>query len=269
MKRLKVLITGSNGFIGKILIENLSDQFDISGMDKNSDDDKQIKVDISNYTDLVSAFSKIESVDCIVHLAGDSRADADWESVLPNNIIGTRNIYECAKKYGIRKVVFASSSHITGAYGNSDLITVHAPVRPDGDYGSSKAFGEIIARQYSDIYGIQSICLRIGWVTRDDDPTVSELGMKMWLSRRDLVELIRKSILSDIDFGVYYGVSNNRERFWDISNAKKELGYEPEDDAYSRIRKSRLLSFAALGDKIKKRIHAYLQRGKRRDSAGV
>lgn len=238
MRRLTILITGSNGLIGKILRKNLSDEFDIVGLDKNDGGDKYAKVDISNYADLDAAFNKMVSVDCMVHLAADPRENADWESVLRNNIIGTRNIYECARQYDIGKVVFASSGHVTGSYGTSHLVTAHDPVRPDGDYGSSKAFGEIIARQYADLYGIKSICLRIGWVMRDDNPTVDERAMKMWLSHRDLVELVRKSILSDIDFGVYYGVSNNSSRFWSISNAEKELGYNPEDDSWSRTEKS-------------------------------
>ena len=234
----KILITGSKGLIGKILTGNLSDNFDIYGLDKINGGDKHFKADVYNCADLDSVFSKLVSVACIVHLAGDSRVNADWESVLINNIVGTRNIYECAKKHGIRKVVFASSSHVTTGHGNSHSISVHDPIRPDSDYGSSKAFGEIIAKQYSDLYGIRSVCLRIGWVMSDDDPTTkNELAMKMWLSHRDLVELMRRSILSDINFGVYYGVSNNRERFWHISDSEKEIGYRPKDDAYSLLNK--------------------------------
>lgn len=257
MIRPKILITGSKGLIGKILTGNLSDHFDIYGLDKNNGGDKHFKADVYNYADLDAVFSKLVSVDCIVHLAGDSRVDADWESVLINNIVGTRNIYECAKKHGIRKVVFGSSSHVTGAYGNSHSITIQDPIRSDSDYGSSKAFGEIIARQYSDLYGIKSICLRIGWVMSDDDPTKNELALKMWLSHRDLVELMRRSILSDIHFGVYYGVSNNRERFWHISDAEKEIGYKPKDDAYSLLNKS--FSPVTIADRIKKQVRKILK----------
>ncbi len=234
---MKILITGSQGLIGRILIKNLSGHFDIYGLDmKDAEDGKHFKADISNYDELDSVFKELGYVDCIVHLAGDPRVDAEWESVLKNNIIGTRNIYECAKKYDVKKVIFASSNHVTGMYEDSHIITINDPVRPDSDYGSSKAFGEIIVRQYFDLYGIKSICFRIGWVLRDDDPTISDIAMKMWLSHRDLVELIRRSILSDIKFGIYYGVSNNRDRFCDISNAEKELGYKPKDDAYSLLK---------------------------------
>jgi nucleoside-diphosphate-sugar epimerase len=256
MRRLTILITGSNGIIGEILKENLSDEFDIVGLDKKDGGDKYAKVDISNYADLDSAFHKMVSIDCVVHLAADPREDAEWEAVLINNIIGTRNVYECAKKHGIGKVVFASSGHVTGSYGTSHLITTRDPVRPDGDYGSSKAFGEIIARQYADLYGIKSICLRIGWVKRDDNPTINQRAMKMWLSHKDLVELVRKGILSNVEFGVYYGVSNNSSRFWSISNAEKELGYNPKDDSWSRTGKS--FSFLRAAYRIQKHMRKLL-----------
>jgi hypothetical protein len=55
--------------------------------------------------------------------------------------------------------------------------------------------------------------------------------MKIWLSHRDLAQLVKKSILSDIGFAVYYGVSDNKGMFWDISNAEEEIGYKPQDDA--------------------------------------
>ena len=52
-----------------------------------------------------------------------------------------------------------------------------------------------------------------------------------WLSHRDLLQLVKCSLTADVEFGIYYGVSDNRKRFWDISNAERELGYRPQDDA--------------------------------------
>jgi len=49
-------------------------------------------------------------------LAADPRPNAPWESILNKNIIGTKNVYEIAHKYGVNKVIFASSNHVTGAY---------------------------------------------------------------------------------------------------------------------------------------------------------
>jgi nucleoside-diphosphate-sugar epimerase len=177
----------------------------------------------------------------VIHLAADPRVNAEWPSVLTNNIIGTRNLYEAAKDKGIKRVIFASSNHVTGAYEGIPpslhpqvspvLITTQHLIRPDGYYGVSKVFGEAIARMYYELHGLESVCLRIGWVLKDDDPTKNEQARRIWLSHRDLVQLVKRSLLAEVKFGIYYGVSNNKHRFWDISNAKEELGYEPEDDA--------------------------------------
>jgi hypothetical protein len=40
--------------------------------------------------------------------------------------------------------------------------------------------------------------------------------------------------MADVKFGIYYGVSNNKRRFWDISNAEAEIDFHPEDDASVR-----------------------------------
>ena len=258
MKRPMVLITGSEGLIGRILLEKLPPFFKVIGLDKNCSIGKnRYRADVFSFQELDSVFAMIGPVDCIVHLAADSRVDAAWESVLRSNIAGTRNIYECAKRHGVKKVIFASSSHVTGAYGKSRKITTQDPVRPDGDYGASKAFGEIMARQYFDLHGINSICLRIGWVIKDDDPTFSEEALHMWLSHRDLVQLIKKSILAGKRFGIYYGLSKNRITFWDISNAEEEIGYEPRDDSYSLIKSP--VTGTGMADKIRKKIQSFLQ----------
>ena len=180
-------------------------------------------------------------IDVLIHMAGDPRDDAPWESILKSNIIGLRNIYEMAKRFSVPRVIFASSNHTTGCYEgiprtlhkqqSPEMITMAHAIRPDGDYGSAKVYGEAVARQFYDLYGIESICLRIGTVREHDDPTRDERHMKTWLSHRDLIQLVQKAIESGVGFGIYYGVSNNTGRFWDISNAEKDLGYIPQDNA--------------------------------------
>jgi nucleoside-diphosphate-sugar epimerase len=242
MKYPRILFTGSKGKIGRILARALLDSFDVYGLDiAGEEDEKNYKADISDYEELDRIFKDIVPLESVIHLAADPRVDADWASIIKNNIIGTRNVYECASKHGIQRVIFASSNHVTGAYEgfppslhrreNPPKISISDPLRPDSDYGSSKIFGEAVARQYFELYGVKSICLRLGSVLRNDDPTRDERDMKIWLSHRDLVQLVRRSLLSDIGFGIYYGVSNNKGMFWDISNARQELGYEPQDDA--------------------------------------
>ena len=243
MTNPKLLITGCNGLVGRILWKNLGDEFDLYGLDILSSEkaDKIFQTDISNIERVKSVFDRIPSLTYVVHLAGDPHVDASWDSVFVNNIGGTKNIYDAAQRVGVRRIVFASSNHATGAYEgflpslhtgqNPALITTRDPIRPDSFYGVSKAAGEAIARMYYELYGLESVCLRIGSVTKEDDSGVNPRFESTWLSHRDLVQLVRKSLLADVKFGIYYGVSNNTKRFWDISTAESELGYRPEDDA--------------------------------------
>jgi nucleoside-diphosphate-sugar epimerase len=244
----KLLITGINGLIGTVLQHGLANAFEIYGVERagGATTSRIFIADLSDYAQTAAVFQQLEAVDYVVHLAADSNLEASWQSVLQNNIIGTKNLYEAARVHGVKKVVFASSNHVTGAYEGLSphrylhehyeppLIHTQDPIRPDSDYGVSKAFGEALARYYCARWGLESICLRIGSVLRHNDPTKSPRQRKTWLSHRDLVQLIQKSLLSKVTFGIYYGVSNNKGRFWDIANAQTELGYFPEDDASSR-----------------------------------
>ncbi len=243
MKLPKLLITGSCGRIGTILMAKLGNLFELYGVDLGivKSSSNQFSADVSNSEQIYDVLKTIGPLSYIVHLAGDPRADADWQSVLVNNIIGTRNVYEAAREFKVKRVIFASSNHVMRAYNealpgshtlcNPTYISIQDPIRPDSDYGTSKLFGETVARQYYEAYGIESVCLRIGFVRSDNDPTENDRFRNMWLSHKDLVQLIKKSIFSNVKFGIYYGISDNKNRFFDISNARDEIGYQPEDDS--------------------------------------
>lgn len=240
---MRLLITGINGLIGTILQKAFQDTHDIYGIDlEGKFSDRVLAVDISDYQQAAGAIKQFRPLDVIIHLAGDPSPQASWESVLKSNIIGTRNVFESAREFQVPRVVYASSNHVTGAYHGyepnlyqytepgSPMISPEDPIRPDSDYGLSKAFGEAVARYYSDRWGIKAICLRIGAVLKNDDPTRQPENRRIWLSYRDLVQLVEKSLSTEIAFGIYYGISNNKEAFWDISNARADLGFEPVDD---------------------------------------
>jgi nucleoside-diphosphate-sugar epimerase len=239
----KLLITGHNGLVGQVLWRGLGDTFELYGLDIRASPsaENEFQADVANTNDVNAVFKQISGLAYVVHLAGDPRVEADWESVWMNNIGGTRNVYEAARLHGVKRLIFASSNHVTGAYEGFppslhtqprwSLITPGDPIRPDSYYGVSKAAGEAIARMYFELHEIESVCLRIGTVLRDDDPTKDPRHESTWLSHEDLVQLVKKSLLGEVKFAVYYGVSNNRKRFWDISNAQTEIGYQPESDA--------------------------------------
>lgn len=242
MERSKLLITGSRGLIGTILLSGLADRFNVFGVDRRgSSTPRTFVADLSDYDQIATVLRAVSPLRCIVHLAADRRVEAGWASVLKNNIIATRNLYEAARTHGVKRVVFASSNHVTGSYarsaadgggqGDPQTVTVRHPVRPDSDYATSKVFGEAVARQHYDLFNIESVCLRIGSVIADDDPTKSRQHRRMWLSHKDLIQLVERSVVAGVKFGIYYGVSNNQDRIWDLSNANDELGYRPESDA--------------------------------------
>jgi nucleoside-diphosphate-sugar epimerase len=238
----KLLITGASGVSGKVLVPKLAESYDVYSVDQNltAIPGRLFNADLSDYEQIASVISAISDLRIIVHLAADANPEATWQSVLKNNIVATRNLFEAAKQKRVKRIVFASSNHVTGGYlpwdlsTNPRMITTADPIRPDSDYGTSKAFGEAVARQYHELYGVESICLRIGTVLAHNDPRKDNLFLTTWLSHDELVQLVKKSISSEnIKFGIYYVVSNNKGRFWDISNAEQELDFHPQDDASS------------------------------------
>lgn len=242
-----VLVTGSNGRIGRVLMQGLAARFALVGLDRATpaSPGAHVQADITDLAALEAALAPRPSLTHVVHLAGDPRVDAPWASVRRNNIHGTRNVYEAARRHGrIRRIVFASSNHVTGFYegdppalctaAERPPLTPDAPPRPDSNYGISKLAGEAIARYYFDYHGIESVCLRIGSVTAAPGLPQEPRHLCTWLSYGDLVQLVTRSLLADATFrgyGIYYGVSANARRFWSIANAKTELGYEPQDNA--------------------------------------
>ena len=226
-----VLITGAAGMIGRQLQGFLRERYRLRLMYHRTvlppvGDDEIIVGDIR---DLPTVEKAVEGVDAIVHLAGDPRVDASFESTLENNIRGTYNVFEAARRHGNPRVVFASTNHVAGWYEVlKEYVTPDMPVRPDGYYGASKAYGEALARWYNDAFGLPVICLRIGSYL---DRPMNVRNLSTWLSPRDMAQLTWRSIESDVPFGIFYAISGNSRRYWDISDTQRVLGYEPEDNA--------------------------------------
>jgi uronate dehydrogenase len=172
----------------------------------------------------------VEGADAIAHFGGIS-VETGFEPILQSNIVGVHNLYEAARKHGVKRVVFASSNHVTGFYKVTDKLDPDVPMRPDGFYGVSKCFGENLSRFYFDRYGIETACLRIG----SSFPEVRDRRMlSTFLSYDDLVELVRSALFApDIGHTVVYGVSDNSARWWDNGKAA-HLGFRPRDSADSQ-----------------------------------
>ena len=95
--------------------------------------------------DAGAVLALLAGVDAVVHLGGIS-VEGPFEPILRANIAGTYHLYEAARRQHVRRIVFASSNHVTGFYRQDEVIDASMPMRPDGHYGLSKAFGENLAQ---------------------------------------------------------------------------------------------------------------------------
>lgn len=226
---MNILITGAAGSIGKVLRAGLANRYslvrlaDIQPQEAAADGEETVTFDI---TDLEATTRACEDIDCIVHLAGipvEPQENA-WESLLPANIVGTYNLFEAARRAGVRRVVYASSNHVVGFYRRSRTVDADVPVRPDSLYGVSKVFGEAVGRLYADKHGMSVGCVRIGSFRQKPE---DRRQLATWIGYEDTSHLFRAIIDAPaFHFLTVYGVSDNAGAFW--SNRGLEwLGYIP------------------------------------------
>ena len=169
----------------------------------------------------------VAGVDGIIHLGGIS-GENEWPVILEGNIIGLYNVFEAARRAGVKRIVFATSNHAVGFYPRAEKIDHRVVPRPDSRYGVSKAFGEALASLYSDKHGIGVLCTRIG---NFGEKPIDKRRLSIWISPRDYTQLVRIGLEHpDIRYEIVYGVSNNRRSWYDNSNAER-LGYRPQDDS--------------------------------------
>lgn len=227
----RLLLTGAAGGLGQILRETLQAHAnvvrasDISPMAPPAGDHEEVIR--CNLADKAGVLALASDVDAIVHLGGISTERA-FEEILEANIRGTFHIYEAARKHGIKRVIFASSNHVTGFYPQTEQLDAHSLRRPDCYYALSKSYGEDLATFYFHRYGIETVSLRIG----SSFPEPRNLRMlSTWLSYQDLAHLVERALLAEnVGHTVVYGVSNNRDLWWNNRYAA-HLGFNPQDSS--------------------------------------
>jgi NAD+ dependent glucose-6-phosphate dehydrogenase len=228
-----VLVTGASGRVGRLLVPQLATRYRLRLHSRSTHiavpkgPHESVMGDIESAADVAEMMA---GVDAVVHLAGESGARASWDEVRGPNIDGIYNVFEAARVGGVRRVVFASTNHVMGMYDREQAWPIHPeqPIRADGPYAVSKAFGEVLGRYYAEAHALEVVCLRIGWVL---ERPFNEQGLRMWLSPGDLKRLMIGALEAPVRFGVYYGVSANTRCHWDVENTRLELGYQPVDDA--------------------------------------
>jgi nucleoside-diphosphate-sugar epimerase len=222
---------------------------------------------VGNVTEAKKFREASEGRDAMVHMAAYPSPSGDWTDVFEPNIVGTYNALEAAREEELETFVFLSTNHVMGLYETEhapelysrdySLVVDHTdPVRPDSYYGASKSFGEDLARYYVEQfeYPKRVYNLRVGTVNMPEydhpygnaesgvDEGSYERGSEAyeravarlkctWQSRRDFSHEVDCCLADDsVEYGIFYGVSDNQRRWFDLEHARSRIDYNPQDD---------------------------------------
>jgi len=229
----KILITGAAGNIGSILVDGLKHKYEIRGLDCKPMPEIKDSI-VASLSDKEALVEAAKGVDAIIHLAAIASGNAPWEVVLESNIIGTYNMFEAARICNVKRFIYTSTCQVTFGYGELAAVTWDMPPRPVNYYGVSKVTGEMLGYMYSEKFGMEVICVRIGKLSKDEisyKVMAKEKNLKgRYLSPRDAVQLYDKALTKPgIKYEVVYAASKSSKACYDIEHTKEVLGYEPLD----------------------------------------
>jgi uronate dehydrogenase len=226
----RLLLTGAAGALGRQLrprLKRLCSTLRLSDIGDLGEAAAGEELRPAPLEDHAAVHALLDGVNAVVHLGGVS-TEQPWQPILQANVIGLYNLYEAARQHGVKRVVFASSNHVTGFYRQDDVITPRDPVRADGLYGLSKAWGENLSRFYFDRYRIETACLRIG--SAFPEPKDRRM-LATWLSYDDLDRLVTACLTTPVlGHTIVYGVSDNTNVWWDNTSAR-HIGFKPQDSS--------------------------------------
>ena len=194
----KCLVTGGCGFIGSNIVDRLiSDGHEVIVLDNKSADNAKFFVnekaqyacqDISNYQ-LTNTF--YAGVDYVFHLAAESRIGPSIDNPLDTvqkNCLGTATVLQCARKWGVKKVMYSSTS---SGYGNNPHPNIET--QPDdclNPYSVTKIAGEKLCKMYTDLFGMKTVTFRYFNVYGDRAPRTGQYSpvIGIFFRQRDASE---------------------------------------------------------------------------------
>ena len=248
----KILVTGHEGVIGTHLIKKLTN------CEVITDSINGKRVNLQNNEEVM----KIESADIVIHLAGKTEKNLEWEEYFENNIIGTLNILKYCVEKNIKKIIFVSSY----VYGDPKYLPIDEqhPINPHNLYTKSKFLGEELCKKFSEMYDLNVTVLRpfnifTGSINKNNliSNLISSIDSKKMItitnknSKRDFlhiddfIEIILK--IKDIDFkfevfNVGSGISFSFEQIIEIIEkntlTQLNLEYKKNDESFIQDIKS-------------------------------
>lgn len=262
---LKIHVTGVYGLIGNLVYRQLMAQdgkYDVYGSGRRvmssaraeASNTQRLPDDhfmIADVSDAAAVEQAMAGMDAVLHIAAVPDPSNSFDEVLSSNIQGTHNVLEACRKTGIKRLVYASSIMTNWGYFTFDepykairegrYTEVPADFHrlshmdltyPTEPYSASKVWAEGYCRTYHDKHDISIVCLRIGWVNREDSPFIREYD-SVWCSNADISSAFHLALdaTSTPRYDICYVASESQYRWVDLDNAKKVMGFVPESRA--------------------------------------
>ena len=132
----RLLLTGAAGGLGRVLRPRLKARCDVLRVSDIAElgaaaPGEELRP--ARLEDRTAMRTLLEGVEAVVHMGGVS-TEQPFDLILQANIVGAFNLYEGARVQGVKRIVFASSNHVTGFYRQDEVVDARMPVRPDGHY---------------------------------------------------------------------------------------------------------------------------------------
>ena len=266
-RRSRVLLTGATGYIASQLLAVFRQRYELRLLDVRGTDTAGRGVDGIHVANLLTDTDdelrpQFEGVDAVVHLGyyrppglGVTGAGKTYLDERPNVDMADR-VYRFALDSNVARVVVASSNHAADWYepvlhaGLLDVVGPNDLPKSDNYYGWAKIAYEALGFTYaSGAFGrkLGVVQVRIGAPREidaarfEDNLAEYRRDLGAYISSRDLQQLFVRSIeaptLDDewgVPFQIFYGISGNTRAFWSIANARRLIGYDPEDDSEVR-----------------------------------
>ncbi|MCX7628079.1 MAG: NAD-dependent epimerase [Methylophilaceae bacterium] len=178
---MKILVTGTAGFIGNHLalrllergdavvgVDNLNDYYDVKlkkarlARIQNHPNFTDIRADIHNRTAMEAIFAE-HRPQRVVHLAAQAGVRYSLKNphaYVDSNLVGFVNILEGCRHHGVEHLVYASSSSVYGANTQMPFSVHHNVDHPVSLYAATKKANELMAHTYSHLYGLPTTGLR-------------------------------------------------------------------------------------------------------------
>jgi len=170
-KENSVLVTGARGFVGRALVKVLLqsgftvvplDQAPVAGSDERA---REVVCDIGDREQLQRVFEE-ERFDSVIHLAAvlPTAAQRDPGLATRVNVVGSLNLLELARQFGVKRFVFASSLSIYGTWDEKHVVSETDRAAPEDLYGAAKLYVEQLGAAHREQHGLDFVSLRIGRV---------------------------------------------------------------------------------------------------------